>query len=249
MIQLPCFDEHRQRYAGLSHTGLRISCAVLNQRVVGFDPVFFGNVLAYAVMKEATDGRGLPDEMRDLYDIPLPLAKLWQDDEGKPLWAASCLLPVGEWEEDRDYLHKRKQTGRFTYNKKGVFSIDPQRGRWMERRYVVKSTVCPEFEAFVIGNAKEIARLLERIHHVGKFRTAGYGDVGEWRIEPVPLVPVDVLVRDGVCIHPVPVAAAETLGIETTAMPGFAGWTPPYWHGASMADAWRCGTRIEEVAV
>jgi len=248
MIQLPCFDEYRKRYADLPHTGLRVSCIVRNQRIVGFDPVFFDNILAYAVMREATQGRDLPSEMRDLYDIPLPLAMLWQDERGAQLWASSCLLPVGEHEEDRDYFHKRKQTGRFTYNKKGVFSIDPQRGRWMERRYVVKSTVCPEFEAFVIGNAEEIARLLEHIHHVGKFRTAGRGDVAEWRIEPIELAPSDVLIRDGAFIRPVPVAAAEALGIETAAMPGFAAWTPPYWHGASMADAWRCGTATSEAA-
>lgn len=118
----------------------------------------------------------------------------------------------------------------------------------MERRFVVKSTVCREFEAFVIGNPEEIARLLEGIDHVGKFRTAGYGDIAEWRIEPMELTATDVLLRDGKFVRPVPIEVAADIGIATlteSISPSFAAWTPPYWHGASMGNAWRCGTRIE----
>lgn len=244
MITLPLFDRHRHSYATGVEQGMRITCELLNNRVVSFDPLFMDNILAAAVVRQATEGKGLPRNVDALYDIPLPLRCLWRDDEGRPLWAASCLLPVGSVEIDRDYLHKRHQSGRYTYTKKGTFNIDPQRGRWMDRRFVVKSTVCDTLEAYAIGDPDKVADLLREIFQLGKHRNAGYGHIDRWTVEPMTVTDIDVVVRNGRLIRPIPEAAAEALGITLCDDPGFASWTVPYWHGGSQGTGWREGVLV-----
>jgi CRISPR type IV-associated protein Csf3 len=252
MIVLPVFDAYTKRYAGLTTRPLRITCTLRNTRIASFDPIMFDGVLAAAIVREATEGRGLARTANDLYDIPLPLLCAWRDPAtGYPLWEASCLLPAGDTAEDRTHFHKRRQTGRYTTVKRGVFTIDPARGRWMERRYVVRQTVTPHLVAECIGNAEEIARLLATITHVGKYRGAGMGEVESWTIDEVESVS---FVRDGRLTRPYPAAYFGAMGDVVNARPvepsTLIAWTPPYWHGACLADGWRAGTLVEqEVAI
>lgn len=238
---IDAFTDYHDRYRDLPMQGMRVTCELQNNRVAGFEPGYLDNILAAAVVRET----GVRLETNNgLYDIPIPLRVAYESPDGRKLFASSCLVPPAESFEDRTYLHRRRQTGRYTAVKTGRFNIDPQRGRWMERRYVVKSTVSDSLVAYAIGDPKEVARLLQHIGYIGKYRSVGYGHVRKWTIEPMTLTIQDVFLRDGKLSRNIPFDACESIGITPPEIPThLCPWTPPYWHGASMSPGWRVGTQ------
>lgn len=229
-----------------SATTLRIVCELYsNAHVAAREPVMLDGLLANAVAREATGGEMLPPSSAP-YEIPLPLLCLWRNEAGLPLWAASCLIPEGECARDAVYLHKRAQTGQFTKgDKRGRFSISTTTGRYMERRVITPTMTAQRWIAYAIGVPQEIERLLSFISHIGKRRAAGLGEVRRWRVEETLCDPVEVLVRDGRLIRPIPADAAGVLDVfAPNDPPGFCGWTPPYWLPATIGSAWRTGTPV-----
>lgn len=245
MIYLPELSPYREKYETLEARTVKITCNLRNNRVAGFDPICFDNILAAAVVREAMQGRRLQNTLTGMYDIRVPLICLYEDERGRPLWASSALLPQGYLIEDRQYFHKRKQTGRYTGTKSGKLNLDSQRGRFMERRYIALTTVCDTLEAVAVGDPEEIARLLEQITHIGKYRSIGYGEVDTWEITMLSdTYDKTIILDDGRLIKDIPVSALETFGWATEEEPVMTAWTPPYWTGASMGEGWRIGTEV-----
>ena len=247
MIYLKEFADRRTTYkkAINEHEGMRIVCQ-LRHRVSGFDPVNLDNVIAAAVVNE--EGVSM-DSNSDLYDIPLPLTTVYTDSNKRETFACSVLAPEGAFVLDRDYLHKRRQTGRYTKTKRGRFSIDPARGRFMERRYLARSVVADELVAYAHGNREEVARLLTRISHVGKYRGTGQGHVKKWVIEPHQVEPLDTLVRAERLTRNISQEACEALGCNPEGEPVRVPVSIPYWHPASVGLGYRVGTNAIRVGV
>lgn len=244
IIQLPELAAYRDRARRDALISLRV-VAVLrrNAPVCAYDLPQLDNLLARAVVNEATQGRGVPNSEAP-YDLPTPLQCLWRSPEGLPLWAASCFTPVGRAEADTVYWHKRAPTGRFAANNGRRLSLTTKSGRWMERRVPVPVTVAGAWEAFCVGEPSEIARLLAGISHLGKKRAIGWGEVREWRIEPE--AEPFALVREGRLVRPLPEAARTALlpDWEPQEPPYPLGWTPPQWKHSLFAFGWPVGTRV-----
>jgi hypothetical protein len=228
-----------------------------------FSRVNLDNLLARAVVEEATGGRGLADHPRP-YRLPVPLRCLWSSPDGLPLFASTVFTPAGESADDTVLLHKRAPEGRWSRGegRTGRLSVKGTAGRWMERRHPLPVTVADAagWEAWCWGDAGEVARLLSRIAHVGKRRSSGLGAVREWRVERVAswlpgaadLPPSSLLVRAGRLTRPVPAACAGAcagaLGLAVAEPPsGRVGWTPPQWKTALAAPGWPAGVAARRV--
>jgi CRISPR type IV-associated protein Csf3 len=240
LIEYPALAPYGERYDGLVGVPLRVVVTLTaGSRVAGYDPVNLDNLLARAVVDEATEGLGLPDEPC-AYRLPVPLQLLWTSDDDLPLWAATQFAPVGDSATDVAYWHKRAQPGRFTKTKSGRFSISATNGRYMERRVPLPTIVCDTWRADAIGDPEEVARLLASISYIGKRRTNGFGEVREWRVEPLESFQ---LVRDDRLTRPLPAEAVHLLrGVVPDAAPAPIGWTPPEWKPALFRLGWYAGT-------
>ncbi len=231
------------------HRPLVVTCELEHGApVTRFDAVHFDGILANAVVRSATDNRMLP-ESRLPYDIPLPLTPLWRDARGLSLWAATCFEPADIAADDMIYLHKRAQSGVYTAGRGGKFTIDVQRGRWMERRAGVPVVICWRWQATVLGDGEAIADILQSVSHVGKHRRAGFGEVRRWTVEDrAPLAIGQLLTVGGRLARPVPLTARSLLGnrLPEERATAAVGWTPPYWHPGTWDDGWRSGTLITE---
>ncbi|HEV2446373.1 MAG TPA: hypothetical protein VGS58_10640, partial [Candidatus Sulfopaludibacter sp.] len=111
-ILLPALAPVKLAYSRLPHTALTITALMrANSPVVSYDPICLDGLLAYCVVHEATTGAGLGDT-HIIYDIPLPLSRLWTSPSGMPLWAATGFTPIGPTVSDVSYWHKRAMPGR-----------------------------------------------------------------------------------------------------------------------------------------
>ena len=243
MIRYRPLESYLRKYADLVGVPLRVTCVLREgARIAGYDPINLDNLLARAVVDDATDGQGLP-EIPDPYDLPVPLRCLWRSDDGLPLWAATVFHAVGEPIADVAYWHKRVQTGKWTGTKSGSYSIGSTKGRWMERRVPLPTKLCREWYADAIGDPDEIARLVKPLAFVGKRRSNGFGEVECWRVEPLESFE---LVREGILTRPLPAMAVSLLGAARVpeGQPSPVGWTPPEWKPRLFALGWWTGTPV-----
>lgn len=217
--------------------------------VVNVEPIHLDGVLAFAVVIEATEGRSVPD-IPGAYRIPLPLTCLHRSEDGLPLWAASTFWSGPEAERDNLTVCKRMPTGQWSKaeGKASRLSLDGARGRFMERKIPLPTTVAGEWRAVVWGDLVEIARLLRYVPQLGKKGTIGCGMVRDWVIEPLRdidgMEPVDLLVRNGCLTRAISVDAAAALGLSLAEAPRRLGWTPPQWKPSLHRDGWPVGTRV-----
>ncbi len=231
--------------------------------VAGYDPPKLDGLLAWAVVQEATGGRGLAPSSAP-YALPVPLLCLWRSVDGLPLWAASDLRPAGAALDDVEYLHKRAISGGWSAGnpRTGRLSLNTASGRHMERRVPLPQRACAVWEARAWGDAAEIARLLAGVAFVGKRRGAGLGEVRDWQVESIPagggggepgadgvaIAPGrDAVCRDGRLLRPVPAGAAGALGLAPDEPPALLGWTPPYWTPASQGPGWAAGAQAGRI--
>jgi CRISPR type IV-associated protein Csf3 len=243
MIQYDALKPYVERLAALPVQPLRITLELVpGSRLAGYDALNLDNLLARAVVDEATEGRGLPSTPES-YELPVPLQCLWRSPDGFPLWAATPFMPMGLTAKDIAYWHKRAQSGCWTGTKRGTFSIRSTQGRWMERRVPLPNVLAGEFSATCIGNADEIARLLTPFGNVGKRRSCGFGEIRRWRIERVPAW---ALIEDKMLTRSLPALALELLPIGQVpdGLPAPVGWTPPQWKPSLFAPGWWAGTPV-----
>ncbi len=117
----------------------------------------------------------------------------------------------------------------------------------MERRVPLPVKACDVWQAWCIGVGDEIARLLQPLRHVGKRRSAGFGEVQRWIIESADDFQ---LVHEGRLMRSMPALALPELLPEymPAEAPAPVGWTPPQWKPALFAPGWWPGTPVERYA-
>lgn len=246
MIDYDGLLPYGQRYESLSVEPLCVTVHLVpGSRIAGYDALNLDNLLARAVVEEATQGRGLPNTDQ-AYRLPVPLECLWRSENGFPLWAATPFVPMGLSAHDVAYWHKRAQSGAWTGAKRGTFAIRATQGRWMERRVPLPTTVAEQFVASCVGNAEEIARLLQLIGgHVGKRRSSGFGEVRGWEIGQGDFG----LVHEGRLSRSFPAMAIALLpaGTMPEGQPAPVGWTPPQWKPSLFMLGWWPGTPVVRI--
>lgn len=235
--EYPAFASYAERYATLDHVPLRV-VAILRDGapLAAYDPVNLDNLLARAVVQEATGGALLPESSTP-YALPLPLRCLWRSADGLPLWASTPFRPEGQNVADVTYWHKRAQPGVWT---KG--NLNFRNGRWMERRVPVPTIICQRWVADAEGDPHEVARLLRMVAFLGKKRAHGFGEVASWMVEPLESF---ALVHDGRLTRAMPLLAVSLLGgalPEGESVP--VAWTPPQWMPRLFLPGWWPGTRV-----
>lgn len=215
----------------IPHESLRISCRLRSGVVEHGEDINIDGILAYSVVQEALQGEHWGSN--EACDIPLPIMQFMGED-GEWCYVASTLLPVGGYVHQNAHLHRRAHTGEFTASKRASgLVINTVIGRYKERRTPVESIQTDELEAFALGNAEEIRRLLDHITHIGKRRAAGYGEVAEWTVEKVALEPYEILIKDNRLRRAIPQSITKGLAIDIEEPPQYIGVKPPYYTGLS----------------
>lgn len=244
MIQLPEFDSWRQRYADAPLEGLTITAELApGASILQYNPIYLDNLLGWAVVQQATLGRGLPT-ISEWYDIPLPLAVIWRSEEGYPLWAASAFFPAGAWAQDTIWLHRRAPSGRWSRSpgKSKPLRIVTSMGRDMERRVPTPAIAAELVQARCIGNADLIGELLEHVTHLGRRRNLGTAHVRRWTIQGRLWEPADVLFTGNQLARAIPEEARHLVPGIINDPPTLIGWTPPQWKATAFRPGWRIGT-------
>lgn len=242
MIDLPELAPYQARYAALSAAPFRVTAELRNPVVIARDRPNLDNLLARAVVEEATHFTGLPlsDEP---YRLPIPLVPLWVAPDGCPLWAATAFVPADDSIHDAIYWHKRQPAGRQILTRSGRWAPTSTDGRHRERQGIHDATVCAFWSADALGDIEEAGRLLAGIVGFGKRRAIGFGAVREWRLEPTATFS---LIADGTLLRPVPEAARHLFtGARPVDTPDpLIGWTPPQWKRSLWAAGWPAGTIV-----
>jgi hypothetical protein len=144
-----------------------------------------------------------------------------------PLWATNWFGPVGANRKVSLWWHKRAIKPEYAALRKGVSksSIHEQAGRFKEKRIPMPAQIASTWTTTCIGNADEIARLLQSVDAVGKKRNAR---VSRWTIRQVEAFSFS---------RPVP---ASYIHEREKAFPldvQLAAWTPPYWDSVPECKA------------
>lgn len=200
--------------------------------VAGYDRLQLDNLLAGQVLREALGG-DLVDGQQAPYLLPAPLYLLWRDPAyGLPLWASNPFVPEGQSVRMSIYWHKRMVRGELMpdqYQEPGTKKpkrpdVAGIKGRYKEKRIPLPAEQAPVWSATCIGDADEIARLLERVTALGKRRL---GLVQWWEVADIERFEIG---------RPVPEAYCDDLPAGLPRK--FAGWTPPYFPGVPPCQGW-----------
>lgn len=255
MIKHEKLIPYTERYAALPMAGVHVRIAMKGYaQTANFAPINFDNLLAWCVQHEATLGAGLSSAVSRPYELPAPIRILWRDHNGYPLYASSALLHSPDAAKDTAYLHKRMQTGKFSKAPKGApggkLRLESNKGRDMERRVALPTATYSYCEAFCMGNAEEIKRLLRYVTNLGKRRHSGHGQISGFVVAEMPgLTARDCFVRDGRLTRAFPLAAINLLeGAQPEGSIGNVAFSPPYWKEGMEARGWFAGTPVEPVA-
>jgi hypothetical protein len=241
MIYLTELKTYTEHYAHLALESLTITARLRpGAPLAAYDPVYLDNLLARAVVEQATGQRGLP-RSDEPYRLPLPLELAWESPDNLPLWTSSVFLPMDEAIQDTFYRHKRPIPSHFADARK----VKPGVGRWMERRVPVPVVTCGTWQARCIGNAEAIRELLVGIAFIGKERRIGFGEIAEWLVEPGEFSAHEVFIQNGKLAHALPCQAE--IGIVPVGPTTLVGWTPPEWLPALFAEGWPIGTAVEDL--
>lgn len=236
---------------GLEELVIRLHL-VEGSAMAAYEPVNLDNLLGFGVVLEATQGQLLGDPPPGCagWSMHLPLAMAWESPEGLPLWNSTvfwpCPSPGSRAVGDVLYFHKRMPLGIWAKGdaKTGrLGGMNGATGRWMERRTPIPVTLCDTWEARCVGHRVTVERLLSLISFVGKKRNVGLGEVKRWEILSAESSG-SILVRDGVLQRPIPVDAANQLGIEIDEAPSRIGWTCPQWKKSLSGDGWQAGAKV-----
>lgn len=161
--------------------------------------------------------------------VPLPLDLVWVSPQGRPLWACTPLMPVGQGMVSREYWHKRYPSHRSDYGDK--LNANTSAGRWREYRVPLQAHQIERLQALAIGNIGAIEGLLAAVTHIGKKGSMGYGRVARWSVTTGSHSLDDVL-----ALRPVPTAYYGDRVPDGKQIALQRGWTPPYWYSPWWAD-------------
>lgn len=187
-----------------------------------FDAVNLDSILAYAATSHLPP---LPQGEARIVEIP-GLKKVWQDTDGKPLWACSMLYAIRP-ETGQEYAHRRYPSHRAKLAKKQSANLSA--GQYKEGRRAVRATDARIWKAMAVGDVEVVRSLLAKVGHIGS-RASIYGHVIRWNVEPCDSVTLEAVLER----RPVPTAFASC----DTPDP-LAAWTPPYWYHPWMSPCRR----------
>jgi hypothetical protein len=225
---LPELLPYWQRYTDPAYqdamTPLIIECEV-DSPLGGYHPLTLDGLLAWSVVNEAMNGNQL-DNSQSPYLLPVPLHMMWRSPSGMPLWATNWFGPVGANRKVSLWWHKRAIKPEYAALRKGVkSSIHEQAGRFKEKRIPMPAQIASTWTTTCIGNADEIARLLQPVDAVGKKRNAR---VSQWTIRQAEAFSFS---------RPVPAAYIHEREKAFPLDVQLAAWTPPYWDSVPECKA------------
>lgn len=204
----------------------------------GYDLPHLDNILAKAVVNEATQGKGLP-RSAEPYWLPVPLFLIWQRPENNlPLWASTDFFPIDEDEIESAYWHKKTIRPTFMKRKKDKpVNIRGTEGQDKEYQIPLPRHTANVFRAICQGNIKEITRLLGSMSAIGKKHTQGHGTVLQYQIQEIS--GFSFFDDNGMLLRPVPYGYFERPSNGV-----LLGWTPPYWLPTCQMLCVAPGTKI-----
>lgn len=155
-----------------------------------------------------------------------------------PLWYWACSFVQADWlRQEIHHWHRRFDDHMERYLDLGRRSgrINAASGRYKQFRMPNPVSVTPELAWYCVGDRREVERLANRITHVGKKRSEGYGAVARWEVEPWP-ADWSETGSDGQLMRAIPAELREEQPqgsyLEIT------GFRPPYWHRLRQAPCW-----------
>jgi hypothetical protein len=152
--------------------------------------------------------------------IPVPLSICFISEKGLPCYVSTDLFPDGECNSGTEYWHKR-----FPSREVMQYCAKPNtpttRGAFKEYRIPMTTQlpVSHRVTGYVIGNLKEVQRLLQDIDFIGKKPSQGMGSVLEWRVEEAITTEHTILQKRVIPVEMIGSGSGPLLG-----------WTPPYWY-------------------
>lgn len=204
---------------------LRITAILQDGRVAGNDPWFpLDSLLAASWFRiNHPELIGTPITNFDsIIEPDLPLKKLGQGDGW--FWACSFnrSVKLGEYVK---YYHKRFDDYLEQYLIEKVKKIDVQRGKYKAGRFPLTVQLFDRFVWYAVGDQQSVQELCNRITHIGKKPSQGFGAVDEWIVEPWP-EDWSVFEENGKLSRAVPVGSIEP---ETKHVIAMYPIRPPYW--------------------
>lgn len=156
-------------------------------------------------------------------DLPLPLV------EHDGVWLAGDLSPTGHARESFTRWRRRPDLdAALTHLSSRRLPRSGGAHRAMDEPLAI--CVTQHLAAVCVGWQQGVVELLDRVWHVGKKRSQGYGRVAEWHVRNIgPPAGADrVFVDDsGRATRPVPTRTAVELNASGRVVHG--GYRPPYW--------------------
>lgn len=220
--------ENAPDYSNLHLTPLQVDVYFASAPVF-YDPPTLDATLAYAVVREATQGQGLPETATPYY-IPLPLEKLWTCPKtGAPLWNATQFFPLLPNTEEAVFWHKRGYRPEVTQRTRGKpHNARFGQGRHKEYRMPLPRQSCLQWRAFCVGDRTEIQRLVSSVASLGKKRTQGHGRVLRYEFTAIAAVSY---FQGRQAIKAFPIAYPQRPDVPGDVIFSIyeVGWTPPYW--------------------
>lgn len=212
--------------------------ATLGSPVVVRDELHLDGLLmaAHPLARETPIAR--TDSLDALPAIPLPLQRLTLRGFRLPL------ATVAIWPEEArlgtDHTVRRRDGVDIEMLASPInLGLGPGKNR-MQRLPIV---IAPRVSWYAMGRRREVLRLVQRITHLGAWRSAGYGQVHAWTVttlHPEQHDPTSVVRREGVAMRPLPRSwCADATTVHAAAL------EPPYWHpGRIVPDVVPAGTPI-----
>jgi CRISPR type IV-associated protein Csf3 len=201
--------------------GLKITCRTGTPAIPSSDGgrIHLDSLLAFAAMSAIEYTLpAIGEAGPQCIEIP-GLMKLWESEDGKPLWAASDLFPADAGETS-EYLHRRYPSHRADLSAKS--SANTRAGQYKESRKTVTTVPPTIWTGFAFGDKASIEALLACVPHIGSRVGAGFGKVLSWAVEDA-----DVSLDRIASLRPVPLTAfPDSKGRISPSC----GWTPPYWY-------------------
>lgn len=172
----------------MKYTNLRIraylSTGVISDQYLPLDAVLYYH-LVRREMPEQVITKSRESNVRAGANIHIPILRRGPKNE---LWFYSCSfaqfsskvaedssfkVKTGDWLRHDDYYNAQKK-------------IDIQRGKFKNAHIKLYYRHCEYVEWYCVGNAKEIAELLQFCTHLGKNSGDGWGQVLRWEIKDWP---------------------------------------------------------------
>lgn len=195
---------------------LRITAYLLDGRIATYDGYLpLDSMLAYAKIRsehpEWMEAGICPEDISNRF-IQLPLAKV---NAGTKYWywacSFACFKPL---KESSRYWHKRfdqELAEEYVNFGKRRGTVNVKSARYKNYRMPLTIILTPKIDWYCVGDAREIAKLLPLITHIGKKPAQGLGAVKKWEIAAIE--------EDLSWLRPIPDENGDDeIGIR-----------PPYW--------------------